>query len=169
MEKSRMKVLRKEESEPTLCKVRQSTYQVRKMLDIQKVTRPGSENKVERRIKTAMIKSRPHANEQTVHIESSEYLNANGDSTSHLKKPMTATGKRHQAPFGQYYAYNGVKNKSTSKPTTCTTHTYKNKYSVYHWWYFFTFFISNSIFLLVIKNLDLSLSMIHHRWTLKNE
>ena len=132
MEKSRMKVLRKEESEPTLWKVRQSTYQVRKMLDIQKVARPGSENKVERRIKTAMIKSRPHANEQTVHIESSEYLNANGDSTSHLKKPMTATGKRHQAPFGHYYAYNGVKNKSTSKPTTCTTYTYKNKYSVYH-------------------------------------
>ena len=42
MEKSRLKVLRKEESEPTLWKVRQSTYQVRKMLDIQKLNRPGS-------------------------------------------------------------------------------------------------------------------------------
>jgi hypothetical protein len=49
-----------------------------------------------------------------------------------MKKPMTATGKRHQAPFGQYYTYNGVKNKSASKPTTCTTHTHKNKLSIYH-------------------------------------
>jgi hypothetical protein len=102
------------------------------MLDIQKVVRPGSENKIERKIKTAMIKNRPQVNEQTVHVESYEYFNANGDSNSELKKPMTATGKRHQTPFGQYYAYNSVKNKSSSKPTTCTTHTYKNKYSVFH-------------------------------------
>ena len=99
------------------------------MLDIQKVKRPGSENKVERRIKTAMIKNRN--SDHTVHIESSDFIQLNGDSSSNLKKPMTATGKRHQAPFGQYYTYNGIKNKSASKPTTCTTHTHQNKFSIY--------------------------------------
>lgn len=72
------------------------------MLDIQKVSRPGSENKIERRIKTAMIKNRASGNDQTVHLESSDFIHVNADSTGNLKKPMTATGKRHQAPFGQY-------------------------------------------------------------------
>jgi hypothetical protein len=102
------------------------------MLDIQKVARPGSGSKIERRIQTAMIKRNQNSNERAAYIESSEYINVNGDSTGQLKKPMTATGKRHQAPFGQYYTYNGGKNKSASKPTTCTTHTHKNKYSIYH-------------------------------------
>lgn len=102
------------------------------MLDIQKVARPGSENRIERRVQTAMIKRNQNANELTAHIESSEYINVNVVPTGQLKKPMTATGKRHQAPFGQYYTYNGGKNKSASKPTTCTTHTHKNKYSIYH-------------------------------------
>ena len=124
-----MKVLRKQESEPTLWKVRQSTYQVRKMLDIQKVQRPGSQNKIERRIKTAMIKNRN--SDHSAHVESTEFIHITSEANGQLRKPMTATGKRHQAPFGQYYAYNNIKNKSASKPTTCTTHTHKNKASIY--------------------------------------
>lgn len=98
------------------------------MLDIQKISRPASGKQIERRIKTAMIKNRQSDN--TIDADFSEFTPINSNINSNLKKPLTASGKRHESPFGQYYTYNGVKTKSTSKPTTCTTHT-NNKYSIY--------------------------------------
>lgn len=77
-----------------------------------------------------MIKNRNIA-ENTVHLESDGFIPISSDTNINSKKPMTATGKRHQAPFGQYYTYTAVKNKSASKPTTCTLHTSKNKTSLY--------------------------------------
>ena len=79
-----------------------------------------------------MIKNRQTA-DKTVHLDSDGFIPTSNDFENKSKKPMTATGKRHQAPFGQYYTYSAVKNKSASKPTTCTLHTSKNKTSLYQW------------------------------------
>lgn len=76
-----------------------------------------------------MVKNRN--SEIVPQLESYEFIPSSSEVSNNLKKPMTATGKRHQAPFGQYYTYSGVKNKSASKPTTCTIHTSKNKTSLY--------------------------------------
>ena len=65
------------------------------MLDVQKAKVSGG--KLERNIKTAMLKHRN--SENTLHVDSAEMIHTHNEGP--MRKPMTASGKRHHIPFGQ--------------------------------------------------------------------
>jgi hypothetical protein len=111
---------RKQLSQPSLHHQRNTVVQVRKLLDVQKCPLPESRVKPTRRIQTA------HPNKHTGEPSSEPApVEEEGGGGWFITKPQTAKRNRG-VPQEARRLFS--RNKSRSKPTTCTSHS---KYSVF--------------------------------------
>jgi hypothetical protein len=111
--------VRKEQSESTLVRSKTPGMQVRRMLEVQRLGSPESRVLPARRIQTANLKKK-------VQESSHEQVSGEEEPGWLVSKPQTA-GKRSRGAQQEARRLFS-RNKSSSKPTTCTSHS---KYSLF--------------------------------------
>jgi hypothetical protein len=107
--------------------MKKSSIQVRKMLEIQKIKGPEEEG-ISRRIKTAMMKKGSQSRYEV--IDSSVEIISPSNYYITQPKPQTANQKYRRNRDNIEARKLFSRNKSSSKPTTCTTYS-KGKSSLF--------------------------------------